>query len=83
MRRLDPKQTTTLITLRVPTSLANAVARRAKREKRSRSDLLRELIVACMEEWPSVEGELKQIRQEVKALRGDVKKLLGRKGGGR
>ena len=68
------------MTVRLPVKLARAVAARARKERRSQSDLVRELIVKCMEE-PSVERDVQLLREELQAVHQDVKQLLKGRGG--
>ena len=73
MRRLESSKPAVQVSLRLQPSLARALDRRAKKEKVNRSELIRSLLASAMDEWPSVEGELRRIREEIAALRREVR----------
>lgn len=83
MRRLEPERPAVQVSLRLQPSLARALTRRAKREKVTRSELIRSLLAAGLEDWPSLEGELRGIRDELQALRQEVRRGRPKKRKGR
>ena len=79
MRRLESARPAVQMSLRLQPSLAKALARRAKREKVTRSELVRSLLALALEEWPSTEGELRRIREEIAALRAEMRRSQRKK----
>lgn len=63
---------TTMISLQVPVKLEQALTRRAEKEGVSRSALIRDLLQAGLQRNPATGDRLKQIHDEVKALRREV-----------
>ena len=76
MNTPDTTQQTTTITIRVPFSFAGVLARRAAQQQRTRSELLREMIHAALEDWPSTEQQIRSIRHDLVELRGEVGEML-------
>lgn len=79
VRRLDPKETAVVMSLRLPPSLVRALEKRAARSGRGLSETARELIAAGLSEWSSTESETRALREEVRALREEVRAALGRR----
>ncbi len=59
----------TMLATRLPATLVRAIQARAKREKRTVTDVVRTAIAAGLPEARSVEAEVRALRREVEALR--------------
>ena len=62
--------------MRVQPSLDKALTKRATQEGTSRSELVRRYLALGLKEQPSVENELRRLRDEVHALRRELREAV-------
>jgi len=72
MKRLQADRPAALLSVRVQPSLDAALTRRAKKEGTSRSELVRRYLALGLKEQPSVENELRRLRDEMHDLRREL-----------
>ncbi len=72
MKRLQADRPAALLSVRVQPSLDAALTKRAKREGTSRSELVRRYVALGLKEQPSVENELRRLRDEMHDLRREL-----------
>lgn len=68
------------VTVRLPRELLNRIERRAAQEGVGRSQVIREMLDAGLRRKPSSRDQLRQVLDEVKALRREVRAVVKRKG---
>lgn len=76
MKRLEADRPAALLSVRVQPSLDKALTKRAKQEGTSRSELVRRYLALGLKEQPSVENELRRLRDEVHALRRELREAV-------
>ena len=69
------------VTVRLPRELLDRIDKRAAQEGVGRSQVMREMLDAGLRRRPSSRDQLKQIHDEVKALRREVRAAMKTKGG--
>jgi hypothetical protein len=79
MRKAAAGTPNTMVSLRLPTSLLDALSARCKATGKTFSGTVRELLASGLSEWRSTESETRALRDEVRALRDEVRAALDRR----